>query len=678
MTPILKLALLVPLAPLAGAIAAGLFGRTLGRTGAHVVTIFGVLVATLVSALIFWTVIFDHQVISGTVYTWAQAGGGLHLELGFLIDSLTATMMLVVSFVSLMVHIYTIGYMADDPGYQRFFSYIALFTFSMLMLVMSNNFLQLFFGWEAVGLVSYLLIGFWFKRPSAIYANLKAFIVNRVGDMGFVLGIGLIYAYCGSLDYGAVFAKASTLASSVLPATDWSVLTVICVCLFIGAMGKSAQFPLHVWLPDSMEGPTPISALIHAATMVTAGIFMVARTSPLFELSETALSFVMVIGAITALFMGLLGIVQNDIKRVIAYSTLSQLGYMTVALGASAYSVAIFHLVTHAFFKALLFLAAGSVIIALHHEQDIRRMGGLWRYMPITWITSVIGALALIGMPGFAGFYSKDSIIEAVNHSQLPGSGFAQFAVTAGVFVTALYTFRMIFLVFHGKERFGAHDEHGQGAHVHEHEHAHAGSAPHESPAVVWVPLVLLAIPSVIAGAIAVQPMVAGDYFAGAIFVDRSAHEAMAELSREFPGALDMALDGFTRLPFLLAAAGIAVAWLLYVQRPDLPEVVRARVPWLYRLLDHKYYLDQINEIVFAGGARWIGGGFWKQGDMALIDGVFVNGSARMVGRLAQLIRRVQSGFIYHYAFIMLVGVALMLFVFLTWPYLPALIADRR
>jgi len=677
-TPILKLALLVPLAPLAGAIAAGLFGRTLGRTGAHVVTIFGVLVATLVSALIFWTVIFDHQVISGTVYTWAQAGGGLHLELGFLIDSLTATMMLVVSFVSLMVHIYTIGYMADDPGYQRFFSYIALFTFSMLMLVMSNNFLQLFFGWEAVGLVSYLLIGFWFKRPSAIYANLKAFIVNRVGDMGFVLGIGLIYAYCGSLDYGAVFAKASTLASSVLPATDWSVLTVICVCLFIGAMGKSAQFPLHVWLPDSMEGPTPISALIHAATMVTAGIFMVARTSPLFELSETALSFVMVIGAITALFMGLLGIVQNDIKRVIAYSTLSQLGYMTVALGASAYSVAIFHLVTHAFFKALLFLAAGSVIIALHHEQDIRRMGGLWRYMPITWITSVIGALALIGMPGFAGFYSKDSIIEAVNHSQLPGSGFAQFAVTAGVFVTALYTFRMIFLVFHGKERFGAHDEHGQGAHVHEHEHAHAGSAPHESPAVVWVPLVLLAIPSVIAGAIAVQPMVASDYFAGAIFVDRSAHEAMAELSREFPGALDMALDGFTRLPFLLAAAGIAVAWLLYVQRPDLPEVVRARVPWLYRLLDHKYYLDQINEIVFAGGARWIGGGFWKQGDMALIDGVFVNGSARMVGRLAQLIRRVQSGFIYHYAFIMLVGVALMLFVFLTWPYLPALIADRR
>ncbi|SPE28676.1 NADH-quinone oxidoreductase subunit L [Burkholderiales bacterium] len=674
MTQMLKLALLVPLAPLVGAIAAGLFGRTLGRTGAHVVTIFSVLIATLVSALIFYSVIVEHQTIGGTLYTWAQTGG-LHLELGFLIDSLTATMMLVVSFVSLMVHIYTIGYMADDPGYQRFFSYISLFTFSMLMLVMSNNFLQLFFGWEAVGLVSYLLIGFWYKRPTAIYANLKAFLVNRVGDLGFVLGIGLIYSYCGTLDYAAVFAQASTLAAAILPASDWSVLTVICICLFIGAMGKSAQFPLHVWLPDSMEGPTPISALIHAATMVTAGIFMVARTSPLFELSDTALSFVMVIGAITALFMGLLGIVQNDIKRVIAYSTLSQLGYMTVALGASAYSVAIFHLVTHAFFKALLFLAAGSVIIGMHHEQDIRRMGGLRRYMPITWITSVIGALALIGMPGFAGFYSKDSIIEAVAHSQLPGSGFAQFAVTAGVFVTALYTFRMIFLVFHGKERFGAHDDHGAAAD--EHGHGHAGEAPHESPAVVWLPLVLLAIPSVLIGAIGVGAMVGGDYFAGAIFVDTRAHPAMEELAREFPGYAQMALDGLTRLPFLLAAAGVALAWLLYLKRPELPEALRARAPWVYQLLDHKYYLDQINEVVFAGGARWVGTGFWKQGDVALIDGV-VNGSAHMVGRLAQLVRRVQSGFIYHYAFVMLVGIALMLFLFLTWPYLPALIADTR
>ncbi len=671
----LKLCLLVPLAPLAGAILAGLFPRILGRTGSHVVTIFGVLVATAVSALIFYSVAVDHQTIRGTIYTWAQSGG-LHLELGFLIDSLTATMMLVVSFVSLMVHIYTIGYMADDPGYQRFFSYISLFTFSMLMLVMSNNFLQLFFGWEAVGLVSYLLIGFWFERPTAIYASLKAFVVNRVGDMGFLLGIALIYSYCGTLDYAAVFAKAPVLSGAILPASEWSVLTVICICLFIGAMGKSAQFPLHVWLPDSMEGPTPISALIHAATMVTAGIFMVARTSPLFELSEVALSFVMVIGAITALFMGLLGIVQNDIKRVIAYSTLSQLGYMTVALGASAYSVAIFHLVTHAFFKALLFLAAGSVIIGLHHDQDIRRMGGLWRYMPITWITFLIGALALIGMPGFAGFYSKDSIIEAVAQSHLPGSGFAQFAVTAGVFVTALYTFRMFFLVFHGKERFGA--AHGHSPDGHEHEHLEPGEKPHESPAVVWVPLVLLAIPSVIIGAIGVGALVGGDFFSGSILVDAQMHPAMEELAREFPGALAMAVDGLTRVPFWLAAAGAGLAWFLYLKQPGLPEVLRARAPVLYRLLDQKYYLDRINEVVFAGGARWIGTGFRKEGDVALIDGVMVNGTAHMVARLARLIRRAQSGFIYHYAFVMLVGVAVMLFVFLTWPYLPALTADAR
>ncbi len=671
----LKLCLLVPLAPLAGAILAGLFPRILGRTGSHVVTIFGVLVATAVSALIFYSVAVDHQTIRGTIYTWAQSGG-LHLELGFLIDSLTATMMLVVSFVSLMVHIYTIGYMADDPGYQRFFSYISLFTFSMLMLVMSNNFLQLFFGWEAVGLVSYLLIGFWFERPTAIYASLKAFVVNRVGDMGFLLGIALIYSYCGTLDYAAVFAKAPVLSGAILPASEWSVLTVICICLFIGAMGKSAQFPLHVWLPDSMEGPTPISALIHAATMVTAGIFMVARTSPLFELSEVALSFVMVIGAITALFMGLLGIVQNDIKRVIAYSTLSQLGYMTVALGASAYSVAIFHLVTHAFFKALLFLAAGSVIIGLHHDQDIRRMGGLWRYMPITWITFLIGALALIGMPGFAGFYSKDSIIEAVAQSHLPGSGFAQFAVTAGVFVTALYTFRMFFLVFHGKERFGA--AHGHSPDGHEHEHLEPGEKPHESPAVVWVPLVLLAIPSVIIGAIGVGALVGGDFFSGSILVDAQMHPATEELAREFPGALAMAVDGLTRVPFWLAAAGAGLAWFLYLKQPGLPEVLRARAPVLYRLLDQKYYLDRINEVVFAGGARWIGTGFWKEGDVALIDGVMVNGTAHMVARLARLIRRAQSGFIYHYAFVMLVGVAVMLFVFLTWPYLPALTADAR
>jgi NADH-quinone oxidoreductase subunit L len=697
MTAMLKLCLLVPLAPLAGALAAGLGGRLLGRAGAHTVAILGVLVAAVVSALLFRSVAIDHQVVSGTLYTWAQAGsvgvGGLHLELGFLVDTLTVTMMLVVSLVSLMVHVYTIGYMADDPGYQRFFSYISLFTFAMLMLVMSNNFLQLFFGWEAVGLVSYLLIGFWFTRPTAISANLKAFLVNRVGDLGFVLGIGLIYAYCGTLDYAAVFSQAGLMTHSVLPGTEWPVITVVCICLFVGAMGKSAQFPLHVWLPDSMEGPTPISALIHAATMVTAGIFMVARTSPLFELSETALCFVMVIGAITALFMGLLGIVQNDIKRVIAYSTLSQLGYMTVALGASAYSVAIFHLMTHAFFKALLFLAAGSVIMGVHHDQDIRNMGGLWRRMPITWITFLVGALALIGMPGFAGFYSKDSIIEAVGQSPLPAAvtGFAGFAVTAGVFVTALYTFRMFFLVFHGKARYaapaGAHgtapghaDAHAD-AHAHGHgpgHGAHAGMAPHESPAVVWLPLALLAIPSVIIGALAVGPMVGGDFFAGSIAVDARLHPAAQQLARDFHGAVPMALEGFSRLPFALAMAGVAVAWVLYLGWPALAGRIEAVVPWLYRLLDQKYYLDRFNDFAFAGGARAIGTAFWKDGDVVLIDGLVVNGSARLVGRIAQLIRRAQSGFIYHYAFVMMVGIAAMLFIFLTWPYLPALLADRR
>jgi NADH-quinone oxidoreductase subunit L len=684
MTPSLKLCLLVPMAPLVGAIAAGLFGKTLGRAGAHVVTILGVFISTVVSAMLFVPVALDHQTISGAIYTWAQAGApssGLHLEVGFLVDSLTVTMMLVVSFVSLMVHVYTIGYMADDPGYQRFFSYISLFTFSMLMLVMSNNFLQLFFGWEAVGLMSYLLIGFWYDRPTALYANLKAFLVNRVGDLGFILGIALLYAVCGTLDYSAVFSKVSLLAAAVLPGTDWSILTLACICLFIGAMGKSAQFPLHVWLPDSMEGPTPISALIHAATMVTAGIFMVSRMSPLFEMSDTALSVVLIVGSITALFMGLLGIVQNDIKRVVAYSTLSQLGYMTVALGVSAYPVAIFHLVTHAFFKALLFLAAGSVIIGMHHDQDIRNMGGLWRRMPITWITCLIGSLALIGMPGFSGFYSKDSIIDAVDRSHLLGAGFAQFAVTIGVFITALYSFRMFFLVFHGKQRFG-HAGHGHGAELgaqhdpavhHDGHDGHHEVDPHESPAVIWVPLVLLAIPSVLVGALGVDALLAGDFFRGSIFVDGSAHPAMFELAREFHGALGMAFEGLRSPPFWLAAAGVATAWFLYLKRPDLPAKLRAAAPWLYDLLDQKYYLDRINEFVFAGGARWIGRNFWQQGDVALIDGVIVNGSAHTVARIAQVVRRAQSGYIYHYAFAMLVGIAVMLFVFLTWPYLPAL-----
>jgi NADH-quinone oxidoreductase subunit L len=678
MTGMQKLYLLVPLAPLVGAILAGLGGRVLGRAGSHTVTIFGVLVATIASALVFVDVVYRGNTFNGDVYTWATVGD-LKLAIGFLIDPLTALMMLVVSFVSLMVHVYTIGYMADDPGYQRFFSYISLFTFSMLMLVMSNNFLQLFFGWEAVGLVSYLLIGFWYTRPTAIYANLKAFLVNRVGDFGFILGIGLVFAYFGTLDYAAVFKAAPDLVAKgpTLPGTDWALITVICVCLFIGAMGKSAQFPLHVWLPDSMEGPTPISALIHAATMVTAGIFMVARMSPLFELSEAALSFVIVIGAITALFMGFLGIVQNDIKRVVAYSTLSQLGYMTVALGASAYSVAIFHLMTHAFFKALLFLAAGSVIIGLHHDQDLRNMGGLRKYMPVTWITALIGSLALIGTPFFSGFYSKDSIIIATGASTVPGSGFAYFAVTFGVFVTAFYSFRMYFLAFHGKERFGhAHDDDREDEEpTGDHHHGLApGEKPHESPAVVTIPLILLAIPSVVIGFVAVEKLLFGDFFRDSIFVDGKAHPAMGVLREHFHGATAMALHGFVTLPFFLALAGVLLAWFFYLKRPDIPEMLAQRFSALYALLVNKYYLDRFNEIVFAGGARAIGRVLWKGGDVGLIDGVAVNGSARLVGWAAGVIRFVQSGYIYHYAFAMLIGIAIVLFFFLTLPYVwPAL-----
>jgi len=651
--------LVVPMAPLAGAVVAGLFGKLIGRPGAHLVTILGVLVAFLASLLIFQDVLAGHT-FNGAIYTWLTSGN-LSLEIGFLIDRLTVVMMLVVTFVSLMVHIYTIGYMADDPGYQRFFSYIALFTFSMLMLVMSNNFLQLFFGWEAVGLVSYLLIGFWFTRESAIYANLKAFMVNRVGDFGFLLGIALIMAWFGSLDYQQVFQMAPQMAGHTISLIDghpWSLLTVICVLLFIGAMGKSAQFPLHVWLPDSMEGPTPISALIHAATMVTAGIFMVARMSPLFELSDTSLSFVMIIGAITALFMGFLGMIQNDIKRVIAYSTLSQLGYMTVALGASAYSAAIFHLMTHAFFKALLFLGAGSVIMGMHHDQDIRNMGGLKKYMPITWLTMLIGSLALIGTPGVSGFYSKDSIIEAVQASHLWGSGFAAFAVTASVFVTAFYSFRLYFLVFHGKERF--HNAHAEHDHGEEGDSQGHHGAPHESPWVVTVPLVLLAIPSIYAGWPYIEPMLYGGFFGSAIYIDALAHPAMAELGAEFHGPAAMALSALTTLPFWLAVAGVATAYYLYMVRKDLPEKIKEKAGIVYAILDDKYGFDRFNDWFFAGGARLLGGKLWRWGDVAAIDGVLVNGSARLVGQIARISRYLQSGYIYHYAFAMIIGVALL------------------
>ncbi len=643
------LSLAIVLAPLLGAIIAGFFGKVIGRAGTHWVTIIGVAISCLLSLVVFKQIIFDGVApYNGSVYTWLVSDG-IKFEVGFLVDQLTALMMVVVTFVSLMVHIYTIGYMRDDPGYQRFFSYISLFTFSMLMLVMSNNFMQLFFGWEAVGLVSYLLIGFWYQKESAIYANLKAFLVNRVGDLGFLLGIAAVLTFFNTLDYAEVFHLAPSLANltvEFVPNEQWSVMTLICVLLFIGAMGKSAQVPLHVWLPDSMEGPTPISALIHAATMVTAGVYMVARMSPLYELSQTALSFVIVIGAITALFMGLLGIVQNDIKRVVAYSTLSQLGYMVVALGASAYATGIFHLMTHAFFKALLFLAAGSVIIAMHHEQDITKMGGLKKYMPITYWTFLIGALALIGFPGFAGFFSKDSIIEAVHISTVPGAGFAYAAVLIGVFITALYTFRMFFLVFHGKERMDKHTR----------EHLH------ESPPVVTVPLVLLAIPSVIIGALAIEPLQFGDFFGHAIKV-LPEHDVLEVLAAEYHGAFNFMLHGLMAPAVWLSLLGVGVAWFVYLKRPEIAGNIKERFPGIYKLLDRKYGADDFNDAVFAGGGRSVGRFLWRFGDIRLIDGVMVNGTAFGIGRLSGVIRRVQSGFMYHYAFAMIIG----LLVLLTW-----------
>ena len=655
--------LAVPLAPLVGSLLAGILGTRfggnwIGRRLTHSLTILGVLVAFILSAMTLKSVAVDGARFNETLYTWMVVGG-LKMEIGFLVDGLTAMMMVVVTFVSLMVHFYTIGYMEEDEGYNRFFAYISLFTFSMLMLVMSNNMLQLFFGWEAVGLVSYLLIGFWYNKPTAIFANMKAFLVNRVGDFGFIMGIGLIAAYAGTLNYTEAFAKTGELSTLMFPGTEWMLVTVICICLFIGAMGKSAQFPLHVWLPDSMEGPTPISALIHAATMVTAGIFMVARMSPIFELSDTALNFILVIGAITALFMGFMGIIQNDIKRVVAYSTLSQLGYMTVALGASAYSVAVFHLMTHAFFKALLFLAAGSVIMGMHHNQDIRWMGNVKKYMPITWITSLLGSLALIGTPLFAGFYSKDSIIEAVHFSNLPGSGFAYFAVLAGVFVTAFYSFRMYFLVFHGKERYDQnpdahHDDHGHAADGDHHDEEHK---PHESPWVVTVPLVLLAIPSVVIGFLAIQPMLFGDFFKDAIFIDAAKHPAMAKFAEIFHGPVEMALHGLQTPPFWLALAGVVLSWYMYMINPALPAAIKRMAMPIYTLLENKYYLDWFNENVLAKGARGLGIALWKGGDQAVIDGAVVNGSWKLVGWTAGLVRRIQSGFIYHYAFGMIIGI---------------------
>ncbi len=653
--------LAVPMAPLVGAVLAGILGTSfggnvIGRRASHTLTILGVAIAFVLSAMTLQSVALDGARFNETLYTWMVVGG-LKMEIGFLVDGLTAMMMCVVTFVSLMVHIYTIGYMEEDDGYNRFFAYISLFTFSMLMLVMSNNMLQLFFGWEAVGLVSYLLIGFWFNKPTAIFANMKAFLVNRVGDFGFILGIGLIAAYSGTLNYAEAFGKAQELSALSFPGTSWMLVTVICICLFVGAMGKSAQFPLHVWLPDSMEGPTPISALIHAATMVTAGIFMVARMSPLFELSDTALNFIMVIGAITALFMGFLGIIQNDIKRVVAYSTLSQLGYMTVALGASAYSVSVFHLMTHAFFKALLFLAAGSVIMGVHHNQDIRWMGGLRKYMPITWITALIGSLALIGTPLFSGFYSKDEIILAIHASTLPAARFAYFAVLAGVFVTAFYSFRMYFLVFHGKERFDQNPDAHHDADADHHGGHHAAQKPHESPWVVWVPLVLLAIPSAVIGFMTIQPMLFGEFFKDSIFVNLEIHKAMEVLREDFHSPAQLALHGLTAAPFWLALSGVALAYYLYLVNPALPAAIKKKAQPIYTLLENKYYMDWFNENILARGARALGTGLWKGGDQTLIDGTLVNGSWKVVSAVSGAVRWVQTGYLYHYALAMILGI---------------------
>ncbi len=645
MNPTLLLA--IPMLPLLAAVLAGLWGRQIGRAGAAAVTIGAVGISCLLSLYVLKQILVDHvPSYQGTVYTWLVSDN-VRMQVGFLIDNLTALMMAVVTFVSLCVHVYTVGYMSDDPGYQRFFAYISLFTFSMLMLVMSNNFMQLFFGWEAVGVVSYLLIGFWYTRPSAIFASLKAFLVNRVGDFGFVLGIAAVLYYTGSLDYDTVFRAAPFVAGktlTVVPGHPWSAMTLICLCLFVGAMGKSAQVPLHVWLPDSMEGPTPISALIHAATMVTAGIFMVARMSPLFEYSETALSFVLVIGATTALFMGFLGIVNNDIKRVVAYSTLSQLGYMTVALGVSAYSVAIFHLMTHAFFKALLFLAAGAVIIAMHHEQDMRKMGGLRRRMPVTYWTALIGALALIGTPFFSGFYSKDALIDVVGASHRAGAGYAYFCVLFGVFVTALYTFRMIFLTFHGPERLDHHTQ----------EHFHD---------VGWDmkgPLVALAIPSLLIGYFTIEPVLFGGYFGDSIRVLEN-HDVIGELKGEWHGPAAFAINSFTGLAPWLAALGVLTAWWFVLRHPERGDALRERLSGLKRLLDNKYYFDWFNENVLAPLARGIGIVLWRGGDEAVIDGAVVNGSAGIVGWLASVTRQLQSGFLYSYAFWMIIGLAVLL-----------------
>jgi NADH-quinone oxidoreductase subunit L len=652
---------LIPLLPLFAALFAGFFGRRVPRHWSHWVCCAAVGISFILSAVVLYkVVVLGFTEINVTLYTWLDLGS-TKLTIGFLVDPLSALMMVVVTLVSFLVHVYTIGYMKDDPGYARFFSYIAFFTFSMLMLVMSDNFLQMFFGWEGVGLASYLLIGFWHTRPSATKAGMKAFLMNRVGDFGFIVGIGLLFATLGTLNFGEIFARVDELQGlnvSLWPGLEWSLLTVACIGLFVGAMGKSAQVPLHTWLPDSMEGPTPISALIHAATMVTAGIFMVARMSPVFEGSDTALSLMIIVGATTAISMAVLGLVQNDIKRVVAYSTLSQLGYMTVALGASAYSAAIFHLMTHAFFKALLFLAAGSVIIALHHEQDLRKMGGLRKLMPITYVTSLIGAWALVGLPPFSGFFSKEPIIEAARFATVTGHTYAYWALTLGVFLTACYTFRMIFLAFHGAPRYGASSH---GSHKASHKEHH--EAPKESPKVVTIPLIVLAVCSVFAGILFITPMLFGDYFGTSIYGNYVAHDAMARLYANWQGVLHYLLHAFQTLPFWLALAGIATAWYFTLSAPTAADRLVKTLGAAYGVLKHHFYIDAFYERVIVRGTHSAASWFVRGGERFWSEGVLVQGTTRLVQWGAQSLRYLQTGYLYHYAFAMVLG----LLVLMTW-----------
>jgi NADH-quinone oxidoreductase subunit L len=637
------MSLITLLAPLLGSLLAGLAGRQIGKKGSHWITIILMSISFVSAISVLEMVIWNHQSFNGTLYTWGSSGS-FQFNLGFLIDPLSVVMMALVTFVSLLVHLYSVGYMAEDPSNQRFFSYVSLFTFFMLLLVTANNFLQLFFGWEGVGLVSYLLIGFWFSKESAASGSLKAFIVNRIGDFAFILGIAAIHNYFNTLDYASVFDKASSLVGTnmaIFPGTYWMVLTVICVLLFVGAMAKSAQVPLHIWLPESMEGPTPISALIHAATMVTAGVFMVARMSPLFELSQTALTMILVVGSTGALFLGLLAFVENDIKRIIAYSTMSQLGYMMAANGASAFSAGIFHLLTHGCFKALLFLSAGSVIVAMHHEQDLRNMGGLRKYLPITYLCFLVGAISLAAIPPFSGYFSKEAVIEAVRLSYIPGAHYAYYCLLAGSFVTAFYIFRAFFMAFHGKERM---DEKLR-RHL------------KESHWTLLTAMVSLAIPSICLGGIMVHSILyeTPGLLGKSIYISPQ-FDVLADMAGKFHGVMNQTYQAFTSTPFWFALSGVFFAWLVVIRQPACFDRLSQYLSIFRLILTRQYGLDWFSDTVVARGSRGIADFFFKTGDSKIIDHFLINGSGRGVTWMSNIVRRMQSGYLYHYAFVMILG----------------------